>query len=268
MADDTQAVDAGGNEAPAESPTEPKATETEEVTQQPESQDDTSAEEAGEPEETEAHTQSKRAESRQHHLAQKLKEKDEEVLSLRSQLDEFQAPQPTEQESNAGSALPWLDNQSREITPEEYKRDVVSAADQMAQLRVQQYAKINNRVMTFERDVNEVEKKYPELNVDADNFDPELSRKVTKLYKEASENNPDLRLKSVVDAVMDLRQKGEEDGKSKVTKAIAKQEAEAAATPGGDSGRRSSDSNVSEMLAKGEITAKEARRRGLIPTSE
>lgn len=272
MTDDTQAVTEGGQEAPQESPTEPKATDNEEVNQQAQTDDESQGGDIDETEGSEAREQSKRAESRQHELAQKVAEKSEEVESLRSQLERVQGymNQQSQVSQNTESMLPWLNNnndgETREITPDEYKRDLISAADTVATMRLAQYQQAQNRVNNFERDVNSIEKNYPELNKDSDGFDKGLSKKITGLYQRASEKNPDLRLKDFVDDVMALREKGETEGRSQATRAIAQQEAQAATTPGGNSGTRSTDENVAEMLKKGEITAKEAKARGLLPT--
>ena len=115
----------------------------------------------------------------------------------------------------------------REITEEDYKREVIQTADYIVRARLGQYEK-SNQIKT---DLTDVESKYTELNPDSPDYSEEMSDKLSKLFKVQLQSDPNVRLKAFVNDIMSLRKGGEEKGKSEVTAKVVEQKAEEAVTP-------------------------------------
>lgn len=105
------------------------------------------------------------------------------------------------------SRLPWDTTpqetfEEKVLTPEEYQRDVMSAADIMVQARLAQYKK----TVEIESDLKRMEQKYSELNVDSPEYSEDLSKKLASLFETQLRVNPNARLAEFVDNIMSLRE--------------------------------------------------------------
>lgn len=204
----------------------------------------------------EAPEQSDRAKNRFQDLANKVKEKDAELNSLREQLGKNKPGDFLDEDTP--SYEPASD---KEITFEDYQKHVMSAADNLVKQRMKQYVEQSERIQNFEKGVNALESKYPELNPDSENYDDNLSDTITKLYQKSSKANPDLNVVDFVDSVMNLRTSGMKKGQETASAALAKQEASQAVTPSSDSpSRESSEDKLLQALKDGSISAAEAEK--------
>lgn len=97
-----------------------------------------------------------------------------------------------------------------EITPEQYQKDVMSAAQTITQLEINKLRAEQAQkeyVENFDRDVAYTESKYSELNADSPNYDSKLSEKVANMYEKLSAKNPNIRLRDIVDDVMEVAER-------------------------------------------------------------
>ena len=257
MADEETAVggDTGSVDEAAPSPSESSSVEE----SKPEEVAEVKPE--GEEESTEVNSQSERAQSRQQELANKVREKAEEVESLRAQLEQYKA---SVQPPTGPEAIrpPLTDVQGDvELTIEDYNRDIMRAADQLVTLRLSQQAQAQERMRKLDEGLRVVENKYAELNPDSDKFDPDLSAKVTELYSKAAKANPDVDIRDFAETVMEIRNKGETEGKLNASKSLADQAATGAVAPSGDTtDRKTSEEDLISKIKSGEISIKEAEK--------
>ena len=128
--------------------------------------------------------------------------------------------------------LPWEGSleqgQPVEISPDDYKRDVLTTADWLVQARIGQAEKASE----VKSDLVDIQKKYDILNPGSGKYDKDLSRRLAGLFKAQFQANPNVRLSSFVDAIMEVRQKGKEEGTAETSATLAEQKAEEALTPG------------------------------------
>ena len=124
------------------------------------------------------------------------------------------------------SKLPWdtPNEQPKEITMEEYQRNVLNTADILVQARMSQLNKANE----IKSDLEKVESKYPELNPDSDEYSEDISNKISDLFKNQLKADSDTRLIKFVDNIMSLRKKSEQKGRNEATTKIVEQKAEEA----------------------------------------
>lgn len=170
---------------------------------------------------------SSRAEKRLHQLLEKKEERQEAQIAPQQGLN-----YPTFQPQN-----PWYQPQvqpGQEITPDQYKADVTRSADDIAQLRINQFRQEQATERAFDRTVNELEREYPALNPDAEGYNEKLAEKVAGLYQKTSRGvkNPNL-LKDIADSIMDLSSQARTEGQSAVTNQLVRQASEAAISPTG-----------------------------------
>jgi len=207
----------------------------------------------------EAPEQSERAKSRQHELAQKLKVAEDALLKKLAQY-EPEAP-PVAPYTSPLVPKPTSPNYSgvRELSQQEYEQEVASKANELVDLRVGQIEQKLARREKRSTDIDYLESKYPELKPGVSQ-NKMLTKKVIKLYQQASASNPDLSLASFVDEVMTLREAGQVEGREEATAQITKNESEAVLTPTPSKSKRfSTEEELTRALAEGKISAKEAR---------
>jgi len=255
-----------GDQVPADSKTLPQTqvapAETDETVPAKKSASDEGSEETETPEkavktpETEELTEedekllSERAQKRIRQLSEKAKRAEElekEVDRLRSTQEQrftqtvgeprgYQQPtvpaSPVAQVSTPQSVptnLPWAENpdEERVVTPEEYKRELLSTADALVQARMSQYAKATE----IKDDLERVERKYTELNPESPDYSEDLSVKLSNLFSTQLSANPQVRLSGFVDDIMSLRKSGEEKVKEQVSAKVVEQKSEEAILP-------------------------------------
>ncbi len=216
---------------------------------------------------------SQRASKRFQDLANKVRTKSEQVKSLRERLQEVeqkeQQPWDVYKQNPEFGALggPPGPGETRELTWDEYQRDVQGAADKLVNLRLQQYEQRRKRDEQLRNDVNKVERQYPELDKNSERFDPRLSEKVTKLYVDAGGPNSGVPLSEFVENIMEVRNSSRVEGQKEATQTLSRQNSESAVTPGTSSGdqRVGSDEQLSEAIKSGEISLEEAEK--ILPSS-
>lgn len=253
---DVQEAVEGGDEATTPSPGETEA--TVDTSQEAETEEVSEGETEGETESGEDAGQSKRAESRQHELAQKLKSKDVENNTLRQQLEKLQGgTNPQTEAVSQDQGLPWWNDQSqedRQLTPEEYQAHVNSRADTIVQARLGQFARQQAQINNFEKDLTYLEENYPELKENK-----ELNKQITEVFEDVRKGNPNASLKKLAEPMLKARTLSREEGKGEAMGALAKQMADASATPETASGKRqSTEEEIASKLKSGEMTAEEA----------
>lgn len=148
------------------------------------------------------------------------------------ELSEQTAQQPTNyfgQEANPYQQ-PYQDvNQGYD-----YNQEVARQAEMIADLKLQQFEQKQQAKQiaeNFERDVDLVERKYPELNADGDKYDSALSNKIASMYEKLSAKNPDIRLRDIVDDVMDVASRQTNRANAEVSASVAKAAAETTLKP-------------------------------------
>lgn len=262
MDENQLAVDSPGVEAAAEIPSEAVESVTTEETSpvtedKPTQMGDEGSEEPASSESTPDLTEeeksllSSKTNSRMQFLAK-------EVQRLRS-LTEQNQQQP---EYNP---LPWMNQEKvsdepREITQEEYEKDLTSKADALVKSRMEEY----ERKSQLKADAEYLEKEYPELNPESSEYDKDLTDMIVETYKKISKSNPNERLAEYATKMLYLRERGREAGKSEVTNKVIKQAATQAIPTGGDQSGRTEGSSEEELIRlrkEGKISFQEFERR-------
>jgi hypothetical protein len=116
----------------------------------------------------------------------------------------------------------------------DYTQDVARQAEMIADLKLQQYEQKQQArqiAENFERDVDLIERKYPELNADGDKYDSALSNKIASMYEKLSGKNPDIRLRDIVDDVMEVATRQSNRANADVSASVAKAAAEQTIKP-------------------------------------
>lgn len=140
--------------------------------------------------------QKKGYEKRVRSLVDKVKKAEEENKSLADALAELTAQRESNQETP--SFEPQIQPGS-EVSPEQYKNDIVRTADAIATLRIKQADAINR----INNEAQEVIRQYPELDPESDSFNSELSEAVTEAVEASVKANPySASVKSVVAKMM------------------------------------------------------------------
>ena len=236
-------VETPAEETPVSEASTEKETVSKEVPEAPET-----PEKAEKPSEAEELTEEERkklsvkAQRRYTDLSKKAKRADElekEVGALRQQQDTFMAglgPKvPTEPTYQAPPKLPWETEAEAggtpEISPEDYKRDVLTTSDWLVQTRIAQARRLDAREAGIKEDLRQIQETHEELNPKSDKYDEELSKKLAGLFNQQLRANPDARLQDFIGTVMSVRQGGEDKGKQETTAKLATQKAEEALTP-------------------------------------
>lgn len=189
-----------------------------------EGSDEPTAEATVDSEDTESGKRPNRLERRFQKMSQKMRDLTNENQQLRGTgiPPASQAPYPQYQPG-------------QEVSLDQYQQDVVNTASAIAQLEAQklrQEITAKERVENFDRDVMLIEQRYPQLNVDSPEYDAKLSEKVANMYEKLSAKSADLRLRDIVEDVMDVATRQTASSTAKVTKQVAQQAAETAVRPG------------------------------------
>ena len=127
-----------------------------------------------------------------------------------------------------------------EISPEQYKQDVVNTADALVTLRVKQSEAVNR----INNEASDAIRTYPELDPDSDSFNEDLSESITDAVEAHIKANPyTASVKNFVAKLMKPYKGAVTKEVGKATEQIAKQVTEAALKP--------------TSIRKGEKTAEE-----------
>lgn len=204
--------------------------------------------------------------------ANRAGELEQEVQTLRQQLSANQentqtqdSPQVTEQLPPWMNQEPSLPQLGDEVTPEQYQQHVLIAADQLVQQRLAQrdrQAQIARSIQSnYDKDISQLEKKYADA---FDSNDPVLSRATQRAfqnYQRAIRVDPNARVADYLEPILEARSGGVDQGRETASANLARQAAEGAVQPGSSSAKNvSSQEQLEQMLAKGEITAEEAMK--------
>lgn len=221
--------------APAPKATAPKASESEELTDE------------------EVQQLSGKAQKRFGSLSKeniRLKTENEFLRKHMSKQDAGETPEVPEEPSTPPTRLPWdtTPPEEEEMTVDQIRLEARrEAALQVAEERRQE------RIMTnLENDSRELETKFPEFDPKSESYDPTLVTKISVWYKAQFKENNDLRLKDFVTELMAIRAQGEARGRSEVDETIARQAADQAITPTAPTGK-TSDTVVKKIQGAGSI---------------
>jgi len=167
----------------------------------------------------ELNTKAKEAEARAQEAETKAQSLAEKLEELTGQVDQQAEMQPPfEPQVEPGS----------EISPDQYKQDVMRTADSLVQLRIKQQNAINR----INSEAGEAIRKHPQLDPDSKKFNKELSDSVTEAVEAHVRANPySASVKKFVDKLMKPYQRAVTNEVGKVTEKIAKQESETALRP-------------------------------------
>lgn len=193
---------------------------------------------------------SKRAENRFRNLANKVRE-----LETQKQPDippEFTPPWMREQHQP-------LVQPGQELTPEEYEQHIVAKANAIVELQMSRYQqqmaqqrKAEEAALKLDKETQEIESKYGELNPDSEHYNEKLSERIIKQVKRELSRNPYASVKEIVEDLMAIREDGRNRGASEVTESTIRQMSEGAVTP---SGRESSGTKDPKEMSLEEIAA-------------
>lgn len=114
-----------------------------------------------------------------------------------------------------------------EVTPEQYKEDIVRQAQAITQLEIQKERMINR----VNQEAIESMRNHPELDPDSDVFDKELSDMVVESVKSQILSNPNASPKKLINKIMQPYRKAIEQKVAATTETITKQVSESAARP-------------------------------------
>jgi AAA15 family ATPase/GTPase len=132
-------------------------------------------------------------------------------------------------------SLPWQTDavtpppsqDGREVTQAEYEAEIESKAREVVRKEFEQREFLQN----LHTDISECERKYPELNPMADNYDDGLATRIANWYKAQVQQNPNLRMKEFVDDVMSIKAKANAEARSQVTGKVIQQANNQALSP-------------------------------------
>jgi len=145
------------------------------------------------------------------------------VESLSAKIEELMGSvEPSSQEQFIPQVEPGA-----EISPDQYKQDVMRTADGIVQLRIKQREvidKINN-------DTREAEAKYPALDVKSDDFDKELSESITAGVEAHVRSSANPNVGKFIDKLMKPYKGAVEREVGKVGESLAKQASQTAVKP-------------------------------------
>lgn len=184
-----------------------------------------------------------KAQKRFSELSKKAKRVDElekEVEASRQQQEnEFTADIKSATEavsqSQAPGRLPWEADLEKgepvELSPDDYKRDVLTTADSLVQTRLAQARRLDAKENEIKSDLNTIQQKYEILNPDSSKYDEGLSSKMADLFQVQLRANPNVKLSDFVDTVMEVRQAGKKEGEDEVSAKLVEQKSEEALSP-------------------------------------
>lgn len=189
----------------------------------------------------------KGAQSRIRELNAKAKRSEERAKSLEQQIAELTGS--VEPQSPGAPYTPQIPDNG-EVSPEQYKQDVLNTAESMVNLRIKQSEAINR----INNESNQVIHLYPQLNPDSDQFDSELSKDVTEQVLELVKASPyTASPKKIVERMMRSQQKAVTKEVGKVSENLAKQVSQSATRPTSvsSSGKKSyEDKSIQELEAE------------------
>lgn len=170
--------------------------------------------------------------------------KDVQLRSLQDHISEIEGYDPTK---NGGYTPPSV-KPGQELSPEEYQRHVLSTADALVDLKIQQ----NNNANRIKSELIESVNEYPELNPkQKDHFDNDLSTAITGAVGAFVKANPTGNVKKYIDSLMKPYQRAIEKGVGKQQENTAKQVSETAMrpthSPKGGGEKAFKDLSISEM---------------------
>jgi len=169
----------------------------------------------------ELNAKAKEAEARANEAETKARSLAEKLGELTGS-DEPQ-PSPYGQEQYQPQVTPGA-----EISPDQYKQDVMRTADSIVQIRIKQQDAVNR----INNEANAVVSKYPQLDPESDKFDRELSDSVTAAVEASVKADPyKASPKKLVAKMMKPYQRAVAKQVGKVTENIAKQVSETATRP-------------------------------------
>jgi hypothetical protein len=232
--DDNKALNKDGEEAIQTSTPDVEQKATEEVE---EPNLETAVSEKEETTETED-VQKKGYSQRVQELANKARAAEERAKSLEERIAEITGSY--EPQAQMPTYTPQV-QPGEEISPEQYKQDVLRSADALVTLRVKQSEAIN-RINT---ETSEAMRAYPELDPDNENFNSEISDMVTEATEAHIKANPySASVKSFVGKMMKPYKQAVTREVGKAQETVAKQVSEAALRP---TSIRKTEKSASEM---------------------
>jgi hypothetical protein len=165
----------------------------------------------------------KDANARIRELNAKLKESEAKAQSLAEKMAEFTGS------IDPGTQVPYTPTiePGAEISPEQYKADVVRTAQAVAQLEVQRERALN-RINT---ESQEAVRSNPELDPNSDRFDKDLSETVYEATLAYVKSNPAGSVKDFVDKLMKPYRRSLDREVGQAEEKIAKQVSQAALRP-------------------------------------
>lgn len=154
---------------------------------------------------------------------QRASEYEEQVQSLSQRIAELT-------DSSSGLSEPYIPQvePGTELTPEDYRRDVARTAETIVELRLKQQEATNR----IKNDTIEAVRKHPELDVDSEAFDKDLSESVTEAVEAYIRQNPyKADVKSFVDRLMKPYKRAVTKEVGRVGEELAKQASQSAVKP-------------------------------------
>jgi len=209
--------------------------------------EEATADTGGEESET-GESSKKGANQRIRELAQKARSAEDRAQSLAETLQGLTGSSEPSTDLNQ-PFTPQIDPDAVEISPEQYKNDVMRAADGLVQLRIKQ----QDAVTRINNEANNVLKTYPKLDPDSESFDKELSDAITEATEAHVRSNPyTASVKNIVDKLMKPYERAVSNEVGKVTENVAKQVSEAALRPTSvtTSEKKFEDLSIGEMEKK------------------
>lgn len=199
-----------------------------------------------------------KAQERFHSLSKGKAEAEKKVEVLNKELealrkgqrDEFTAelgPQPLVGEEPLSNRLPWESEiepgQPKELSVEDYKRDVAQTADWLVRARLGQVEKANE----VKSDLDRLQAKYDVLNPESEKFDKDLSTKLAGLFKNQLKVDRSSTLYSFVESIMDVRERGRDEGREEVSATLAEQKSQEALTPAAEDSSDATEVKYEDM---------------------
>lgn len=196
-----------------------------------------------EPTETDEDIKKRNANQRIRELNAKARTAEERANTLAQRLKELTgSDEPTEYNTPFSPQV----EPGTEISPDQYKQDVMRTADSLVNLRLKQQAAINQ----INSDSIEALRNYPELDPDSDSFNKELSDSVTEAVEAHVKASPyKSNVKQFVDRMMKPYKAAVSREVGQTTEKLAKQVSEAALRPTSikQTEKRLDDKTVAEL---------------------
>jgi len=168
----------------------------------------------------------KPVEKRIHKLVDERDQERARADSLSQQVDDLLA-RLNESTPAVTPPSPFTVEPGSEVTPEQYKEDVVRTAQSIAQLEVQKQRIVD----TIQKESHELMQTYPVLNPDSDAYDKELSDMITEAVKAQIQVNPTASVKKLGEKLMKPYTRAVEKKVAETAETITKQVSESALRP-------------------------------------